>query len=264
MRIATGLMLAAMLGTAIGCGGKIHLSLPGEQKSFIAGTFSAEWIRARNELPGADDAPYIQGKIMVNGAAEPQVDVGYVRVSPAEPTHSDVLGIVIGPSGFPFRSETNRPRCISLFPATAKDPARYEFTKLEPGRYLAIAAFKTGPAAWKWLDVAAGSQTTADFTLNVTTIGGLDVSAPNGSKSVAVVPASEPGKPWPESLISTAASMMELRVDTSETGKTDPTKPLTLKFPRLAPGKYEVWADDLKADVEIKANDTAKVELKKK
>ena len=46
--------------------------------------------------------------------------------------------------------------------------------------------------------------------------------------------------------------------------KPDPAKTLSVKYPRLAPGKYEVWSGDMKVDVEVKANETAKIELKKK
>ena len=76
-------------------------------------------------------------------------------------------------------------------------------------------------------------------------------------------PAGEPGKPWPEGIVSSAASIADLYV-TLAASKADPGKPVTVRFPRLAPGKYEVWSGDMKVDVEVKPNETAKVELKKK
>ena len=117
--------------------------------------------------------------------------------------------------------------------------------------------------AWKWVNVDATTQVVFDLAIEASVFGSLELTAPGGSESIAVVPASEPGKPWPEGLVSSAASISDLYVDNTAK-KSDPAKPLTVKFPRLAPGKYEVWSGDAKVDVEVKANETAKVELKKK
>ena len=244
--------------------GRVYLSLNDDKKSFLAGNFSAEWIRDREELPGAEDAPFIHGKLTVNGIAEPHVNIGYIRVDPAQPIISNGLGTVIGSTGYPARSDNFRPRWINLFPVKSKEPARYEFTRLDPGRYWVYASAKNGPAVWKWISVEANSQIVADFTIESGTVGGLEVTAPTGTESVSILPASEPGKPWPESTTLTVSSSLELLIDTASSSKSDPTKPVTVKFPRLAPGKYEVWSGDAKVEVEVKANETAKVELKKK
>jgi hypothetical protein len=244
--------------------GRVSLSLPDEPHSFLAGTFTGEWLRAREELPGPADAPFVHGKITVKSVAEPNVEVGYVRVDPAEPTLTDSLGTTVGPSGFHIRSETYRPRCINLFPATATEPARYEFTRLEPGRYLTFAKLKGGPAIWKWIDIASGSQAVVDFPVDTGRSGSLEITAPASATAVAVVPASEPGKPWPEPLVGTASSVLEWRFETAALKKADPAKPISVTMPRLAPGKYEVWAGELTSTVEVKPNEAAKVELKNK
>lgn len=245
--------------------GKIHLSLPGDAKDFLAGTFVADWVRRPNEAPGPDDAPFIQGKIAIVGATEPNAAVAYVRVDPHDPVVFDLIGTVLKPGNPPAKSEQNRPRVAVLIPgATAKDPARYELTKLEPGRYWVFATIQGGPASWKWMDVPAGGQITADFTIAAGVSGGLEVTAPGSAEVVSVLPAAEPGKPWPEMVVVTAASLVGLRAETAAGGKADPAKPVTVTFPRLAPGKYQVWAGDLTGTAEVKAGQTAKVELKKK
>lgn len=246
--------------------GKIHLSLPGDAKDFLAGTFVADWVRRPNEAPGPDDAPFVQGKIAVVGAADPNVVVGYIRVGPHDPAPFDLIGTVLKPGNPPARNEQNKPRVAVLIPgATPKDPARYELTKLEPGRYWVFATVHMGgPAAWKWVDVPAGGQITVDFTIDAGASGGLEVTAPGSAEVVSVLPAAEAGKPWPEAITATAASLVGLRAETAAGGKADPAKPVTVKFPRLAPGKYQVWAGDLTGTAEVKAGQTAKVELKKK
>ncbi|HEY3788087.1 MAG TPA: hypothetical protein VGL71_04490, partial [Urbifossiella sp.] len=244
--------------------GRVSLNTPDDKHSFVAGTFTAEWLRAREEPPGPEDAPFVQGTITVKGIAEPNVNIGYIRVDPVEPAISNALGTVIGPSGIPIRSDNDRPRAINLFPATMKDPARFEFTRLDPGRYWIFAKTNGGPGAWKWITVAPGSQQMIDFAIDTTVFGGIDVTAPGTTEAISIVPAGEPGKPWPDSVIATAASIINLRLTGAALPKADAGKPLIVNVPRLSPGKYEVFAGELSAAVEIKANEIAKVELKKK
>jgi hypothetical protein len=247
--------------------GKIYLSLKDDQKSYIAGTFTADWIRPTTELPGPDDAPFIHGKLTITGATDPNVWFGFVRVEPhdpAMPTAIDVIGTELKPGASSVRTDNLRPLALLVPGANGlKDPARYELTKLEPGRYWVFATVKGGPAAWKWVDVTPSTQLAFDFAIDATKFGSLDVAAPGTAEFVAVLPAPEAGKPWPEGVVSSAASIVDLYVNTAA-NKPDPAKPLMLKFPRLAPGKYEVWSGDSKVDVEIKLNETAKVELNKK
>ena len=232
--------------------GKLFLSLPGEGKQFLAGTFNAEWLRGRAELPATYDAPFIRGTLQAKNAPDPYTVVGYVRVEPHEAANAnlDAIGTKIGPDGFLLRSES-RPRGGALFPATDKEPARFEFTRLEPGRYFVFATLKMGPAAWRWVDVAAGGQIVADFALDQAIFGSLEVTS-SAAGPVSVLPLPEGGQPWPEMLISDVAKMMELQA----------AGPVA-KFGRVAPGKYQVWAGGLTSTVEVKANDTARIELKK-
>jgi len=245
--------------------GSLHLSLPDAQKSFVAGTFTADWIRQLNELPTADDGPFVQGKLTFTGVTDPNVWFGYVRVDPFDPTKgpaSDVVGTELKAGAAEVRTDTIRPMALMVPGANpGKDPARFELTRIEPGHYWVFATVKGGPAAWKFITVDANTQATFDLAVDAAKFGSLDVSAPGTAEFVAVVPAGE--KPWPEGLVSSAASIADLYVNTAA-NKPDPAKPLTLKFPRLAPGKYEVWSGDMKQDVEIKLSESAKVEFKKK
>lgn len=245
--------------------GKVYLSLPGDAKDYLFGTFTADRVRPPDEPPGPDDAPYIQGKVTVTGAADPNVAVGYVRVEPYDPAAVpviDLIGTVLKPGGFPARNESNRPRVALLVPgAKEKDPARYEFTKLEPGRYWVFATLQGGPAAWKWLTLPADGKLAADFALDAKAFGGLEVTAPGGVEKVAVVPAAEGGKPWAAAQAHTAGSMTGLLAEPKPDAA---KKDVTLNFPRLTPGKYEVFGDDLTGTVEVKAGGIAKLELKKK
>lgn len=241
--------------------GKVYLSLPTGEKDFLAGTFAAEYVRTEDEPPGPDDAPFIQGKLSVAGAADPNVVVGYVRVEPYDPAahpYVDLTGTILKPGGFPIRSETSRPRAAVLIPpAKPGEPARFEFTHLEPGRYWVFATVQGGPAVGKWVTVAAGGQVAADFALDAAAFGGLEVTVPGPAEKVYVLPAAEAGKPWPEQLVLTAAAMSGMSA-----GEPDPAKKDTVvPFAKLSPGKYEIWAGNLTGTVEVKRGETAKLTL---
>lgn len=242
--------------------GKVYLSLPNAEKDFLAGTFEAEYVRTEAEPPSADDAPFIQGKLTVTGATEPNVVVGYVRVEPFDAAAPqlvvDLTGTVLKPDGFPTRSEGNRPRVAVLIPDDkAGGTARFEFTKLEPGRYWVFATVQGGPSLGKWVTVAAGGQVSADFAIDASNFGGLEVTVPGPAEKVYVLPAAEAGKPWPEQLVLTAAAMSG-----TTAGETDPAKKdAKATFAKLSPGKYEVWAGNMTGTVEVKRGETAKLDL---
>ena len=131
-------------------------ALPAEARVVISDVLDAPILEIAREfsVPNAYLPP---GQFRTR--LEPNVDVGYIRVDPAEPIMSNVLGTVIGPSGFVERSETYRPRSINLFPATIKDPARYEFTKrMELSRedHVRLKTDQLDGEAWKDLVVFLG------------------------------------------------------------------------------------------------------------
>lgn len=247
--------------------GKIALSLPGPEKTFLAGTFAAEWVRERDEPPSPDDAPFIAGTVMVTGGpAGPEVRVGYVRVEPFDPAVPPLLamlGIPFKPGDAAARWDVNRPQVLVLVPpgTNGQPSGRYELLHLEPGRYWVFAAVPGGPGAWTWVTVAANGQATGNLAIDTspTASGSLHVSVPAGAGEVSVVPAAEPGKPWPAQLAVVAASMLDLQAKGP-----NPAKESQATFPRLRPGKYEVHAGGLTGTVEVKASETAKLELKKK
>lgn len=247
--------------------GRVHLSLPGDARSYLAGTFRAARLRTPAEPPGPDDAPFVAGTITLAGAAaEPVVNVGYVRVDPYDPAALpvlDLIGTTLRPGSGPVRSDDNPPRgAVLLPPAVAGGPPRYEFLKLDPGRYWVFAAAPGGPAVGKWVTVAAGGQVTCDLALDLTKTGRLEVAVAGPAGSVAVVPADPGGTGWPGPLAASAAAVAGLTADLAATNKGD--KPTAVTFPRLAPGKYEVFAGDLAGTAEVKVGETARVTLAKK
>ena len=233
--------------------GKVYLSLPvikeGDEKAFLAGTFSAEWVRSLGQPPTADEAPFVQGAITAPAGVE--VRVGYAGVAGGKPVH-DTLGLTFPETGAATRSDHNKPR-VSLLVASNKTAGRYDHTHLEPGRYLVYAGTAGGPLAWKWVTVEPGTQATADFAIDPSKAGNLEVTVPAGTPGPVMIAPAEDGKSW-EAHLPVVAAVLGLQADTKDNKAT---------FTKLGPGKYEVRAAGLTGTAEVKPGETAKVELKK-
>jgi hypothetical protein len=234
--------------------GKVYLSLPGDDKDFLAGTFAAEWVRPLPEPPGPDDAPFVQGAVRVAGAkADTVVRVGYVGAPKGTDVPQEILEMPFsGPAGLSGRADAGKPRVTVYAAAAAPDQAgRYEHTHLPAGRYLVFAATKDAPPAAAWVNLGADAKLTKDFTVDAAKVGKLEVKAPAGATGkVLLVPADE--GPVPLESFGPAASALGLEAE---------LKDGVARFDRLAPGRYEARLNDLTGTAEVKATETAKLEI---
>jgi hypothetical protein len=233
--------------------GKVFISLPGDDKDFLAGTFTADWVRPPSEPPGADDVPFVQGAVTVAGAkADTQVSVGYIGVPKGTDVAQDVLQMAFAAKGLSARSDHTKPRVTVFVAADAPDKAgRYEHTRLPAGKYLVFAGVKDGPAAGKWVALPADGKLTLDFALDPAKAGKLEVKAPADAKGkVLLVPADD--APVPLEVFGLAASTLGLQADVRDG---------VARFDRVLPGRYEARLNDLTGTVEVKTNETAKLEL---
>jgi hypothetical protein len=240
--------------------GKIYLSLPDEEKTFLAGTFEAAYARPHTERPGPDDVPYIGGDVTVTGAApNAEVRVTYAAFTPA--------GVYFKELQLPFdpvpelqarwtRDDTERPRTSTFVSGDGKGrPFRYEHIKLAPGRYLIAAAVVGGPVVWKWIDVAPGTALVENFTIDATKTGGVEVTVPAGTVGkVLLAPADAPERPPLDMELYRATSFQVVRQDTDIVGGKALLK-------NLGPGKYEVRAGDLRGTVDVVAGKTVEFSL---
>lgn len=260
MQYDNGYALTLELGKRSGDSlpGKIYLSLPGDSKDVMAGTFTAEWIRPISELPGSEDVPFVQGKVTVTGATPAlQVKVGYGAELKADDLAFDSVQMPFIGAGQWARSGHAKPRASVLVAADdAAKAGRYEHTRLPAGRYLIYAGIADGPLAWKWVTVPASGKLTVDFALDSSKSGKLEVSVPAGTTGkVQLAPAEDAGMTIPANLFFTIASFLDLEEEVKNNGA---------KFEKLGTGRYEVKCGELSGTIEIKANETAKLELKKK
>jgi len=236
-----GYAMTLELGPRIGgkMKGKIYLALPDDQKSFIGGEFTANAPRLPIEPPGLEDVPFINGSVTLMGAPSGAVVMtGYAAAPNGTVSNVGIaaLDIELGesPEGQKWtQRDDDKPRVTSLIAGDGKKaPSRFEHSKLTPGRYLAFAGLKEGPASWKWVDVGPKSTEKADLVIDATKVGGLEVTAPLGSLSkIQMAPADDPLRPLDATLFELIAMQLKLEKDIVA------RKAL---FKNLAPGRYEV------------------------
>lgn len=221
--------------------GKIYLCLPDAEKSVLAGSFVAAAPRIPTEPPGVEDVPFINGTVTVAGAAPgANLMTGYAA-SPAGPNAQigiaavdiDLARTEGEPEQWTERSD-DKPRMTFLIAGDGKKvPSRFEHSRLPHGRYLAFAALKDGPIAWKWVDVGEKSTVAVPLAIDATKTGGLEVTVPLGSLAkVQLAPTDEQARvPMDPSLHSLIALQLRLEQDVVA------RKAL---FKHLGPGKYDV------------------------
>jgi hypothetical protein len=247
--------------------GKLYLALPeveckepAQAKSYLAGSFEVECPRKPTDPPTAEDVPLINGSVKLRGApATAILRVGYGGSAPTQTT-LPTGGTEIQVGGMMdadrwTQTSIDPPRVTSLVAGDGKEmPARYEHSKLTPGRYLVFAQLKDGPAAWKWVNVGEKSTVAVDLTIDATQVGGVEVTVPLGVLGkVQMAPAEERGQPAmsAESFL-TISLQMNLEADVAA------NKAL---FKNLAPGRYDVRAGGRSRVVEIVAGKTVELDL---
>jgi hypothetical protein len=240
--------------------GKIYLALADTDRTFLAGTFEAVYVRAHTERPGPDDAPYIGGEVTVTGAKDgAEVRVSYVAFCGAQ-VHFKELQILFDKAPEQLarwtRDEVDKPRVSKLVAGDGGSrPFRYEHVKLTPGRYLISAAVVGGPAVWKWVDLPAGGTLMENLVLDASKTGGVEVSVPAGTTGkVYLAPADDPTRSELALDLFVAVAFQAVRQDTDIVSGKALVK-------NLAPGKYEVRAGELRGTVDIVAGKTAELVL---
>ncbi len=238
--------------------GRIFLSLPGAERSFLAGTFTASYERELNDPPEADDRPFIAGRILHGGKAGQTLQFRYAGLPLAggEPIAGGVSG-KLGEDQFPaIRATSDAPRVAGLRPG--KSGVEYDCAHLPPGRYFFVARIDDGPPGWKLVDVAADSGIDAPLTVPAGPGGQLEVTVP--AKAIGQVQAIPAGLKIddPSGLFVTAVSGALGAFGNVADGKAS--------FQNLAPGKYDVFLHSgpavYRAEVAVEAGKTAKVDLK--
>lgn len=239
--------------------GKIYLCVNDGGNSFIAGSFVAEGSGAdpikKKLSPG--DAPYAQGKIAFKGQVKGMVTVGYVGEDASGKAQSNQAGLIYQEGmQASVTSTTFAPRVSSLVLEKAGG-ASFRHVKLAPGRYLFFVSADKRCLDWRWLDVKADDQATLDLTADATNTGSLQIAVPPelAKEKVYLVPLDEAGKlPELKVPVESLAWSIGMLVPVAEDKAT---------LDGVRPGSYRAVAGKATVDVQVRAGEQAKAELKK-
>ncbi len=239
--------------------GRIHLSLPGDEKNFLAGAFTATYERELNDPPEPEDRPYIAGKIAHGGKPNQLLRLQYAGL-PSD-GGDKLFDSVSSPLGqakfFATRSTSYAPRALGLRSGQSGGE-EFDGSRLPPGKYFLVARIDDGPAVWKVIDVKADSALDAPLTIPPGVCGSAEVTVPAGSAGQVQALPVELKLDDPSGTFTTAASGALGSFGNVVDGKA------SLK--NLTPGKYAVSLRTgtaiLRSEVDIVPGRTAKVELK--
>jgi len=239
--------------------GRIHLSLPGDEKNFVAGAFTATYERELNDPPEPEDRPYIAGKIIHEGKPPQLLRLQYAGL----PTDGgdllfDSASSKLGQGQFfATRTTSYAPRALGLRSGKSGGE-EFDCSRLPPGKYFLVARIDDGPAVWKVIDVKADSALDAPLTIPPGVCGSAEVTVPAGSTGQVQALPVELKVDDPSGTLTTAASGALGSFANVTDGKA------SLK--NLTPGKYVVSLRTgtaiLRTEVDIAPGRTAKVELK--
>ena len=239
--------------------GRIHLSLPGDEKNFLAGTFAATYERELNDPPEPEDRPYIKGKIAHEGNLNQSLRLQYAAL----PTDGgdqlfDSASSKLGQGQFfATRTTSYAPRALGLRSGKSGGE-EYDCSRLPPGKYFLAARIDDGPAVWKVIDVKADSALDAPLTIPPGVCGNAEITVPAGSAGQVQALPVELKIDDPSGTFTTAASGALGSFGNVVDGKA------SLK--NLTPGKYVVSLRTgtaiLRSEVDIAPGRNAKVELK--
>lgn len=158
--------------------GEIDLRVNNPANTRLAGTFTAAIKKTVDEPLDADDAPFVQGRVVLVGPwKEANLSVGFLGKGSDGKEHSNFVGTKVTPgAGENATAMTFDPQLTSLV-NTATGP-EYRHSRLTPGDYVVYVRRDNVLAAWKPVTVKAGDQHTIDLTVDPAKTGEVVVTLP--------------------------------------------------------------------------------------
>jgi hypothetical protein len=234
--------------------GKIYLCLPDEAKSYVAGTFTADVEPDCTKPPRPDENPCISGKIALKGRDDYNLVVGFIGLTTAGATVSNLTGTTVTPGSETSVSSAPYPPQRSMLVNDAEAGCVYRHSRLAPGRYLVFAGAGDRYIDWRWVEVRDKTPLTIDFVVEPNVAGVLEVVPPKDTKEgVLLIPLDEEGK-VPDVKEALLALPIAMKTDVS-------AKDGKVILDGLKPGNYRAMVGNFGKDVTVKAKETVKVDL---
>lgn len=164
--------------TSDGVEGQIDFRATKLENTYLRGTFQGKREKTAGEPLDASDAPYVHGKIQLNGEwKEESLAAGFTGKAADGKPHGNATGTTFKPGGGGWATSASfKPQLTSILD---KDGIQYRHTKVPPGEYLVYAMRGGIPAAWKKVTVKPGDQLAVDLTIDLANSGSLVVNLPD-------------------------------------------------------------------------------------
>lgn len=237
--------------------GVIDLTVKKPTGTFLKGAFKAIYRKGPTAPLGADDAPYVQGKIAVSGAKKTEkLAAGYFGTGADGKPYSNEVGFPLD-IGKELSTHAESPQNLSQVSwlASTENAITYRHLNVPPGDYLVYVRRDTVMSAWKRIKLKDGDQQTADFAIDPATTGEVVVTLPDsGAKGPA----------------DTSLALVPLKADLPELGvgsehyfnvATVKEGEKTVKVSGIPAGKYRAVRGTDEAEVEVVAGKSVAVTL---
>ena len=183
--------------------GEIDLKVTKPANTHLKGTFTAVVKKTLDDPLDAEDAPYVQGRIVILPAPgkEEKLAAGFFGTGADGKPYGNMAGTKVAPGeGGGATSLSFQPQLTSL--TNPKAGPGYRHTRMPPGEYVVYARRNDVLAAWAKVTVKAGDQHTVDLTIDPAKMGEVVVTIPeeeandSGDWHLSLIPAEfdQPGR----------------------------------------------------------------------
>jgi hypothetical protein len=237
--------------------GFIDLTVTKPADTRLKGDFRATYRKLPTLPLGPEDAPYVEGKIVVKGAKKVEkLGAGYVGVGIDGKPYSNESSYPVD-IGEPLYVPVPNPEKASQLSwlASIGGGITYRHVTMPPGDYLVYVRRDAVMSAWKRVKLKDGDRETVDLTIDPAATGEVVVTLPDSA-------AKDPGE--------TSLSLVPAKADLPELGlggehyfnvATVKMGEKTVKVSGIPAGKYRaVWGTD-EAEIEVLAGKAVAVTL---
>lgn len=160
--------------------GTIDLKVKRPEDTHLVGKFSVIRKKTGEEPLDAEDAPFVQGKIVIKGDwKEEDVKAGFTGKGIDGNRYHNGCSTEVTRSGGGYVLNRSFDPQLTSIRNDAKDGPRFVHTRMQPGEYLIYVSRGGVLAAWKNITVQAGDQQNLDFTIDLANSGSLVVTFPD-------------------------------------------------------------------------------------
>jgi hypothetical protein len=160
--------------------GNIDLKVTKPANTHLKGAFTATIKKTLDDPLDAEDAPYVQGRILSTSKwnKEEKLSAGFFGKAADGKGYSNMAGTSVSPgSGGGATSLSFEPQLTSI--TNPKEGPGYRHTKLQPGEYIVYVRRNDVFAAWKKVTVKANDQLTVDLTIDPSKFGEVTATLPD-------------------------------------------------------------------------------------